>query len=656
MLKSWKRLLSIFRFVSLFFLSFLLLEPLLEYSKTKVEKPIVVLLKDNSSSILAHQDSSEYGTRYKTKMAELAANLSQDFEVASYTFGKQLSTNNELDFNENGTNLSAVFSEIKQRYFNRNLGAIVLASDGIYNQGSNPLYTAKEFKGVPVNTILLGDSSPQKDVWIEHVFHNKIAYQGNTFPVEVAILSAGVLDAKSSVVIQSRGSVLSETPIQISSSKGVQKVRFEIEASQVGLQKFSIKIKGIEGEVTLQNNETSFYVEVLKSKQKILLLANSPHPDVQAIKNGLLENDNYELDTKLANNIPRDLNQYSLIITHNLPSSKFQVSQIFGSAVPVFAVLGNQVDYSFFNQLGLGIQIIATKNETEAGLAVNPNFNQFELSREAMSKLGSYSPIQVPFSNKYEVSNSSQVALYQRIGPAKTEYPLLMFSSQEEKKRGVFVGEGMWRWRLQEYAEDGNRESVDELFQQSVQFLVAKEDKSRFRVTGKPIYVQGDEILVRAEVYNKSYEPINSQEVAFELTDEKNEKFQFLFSPDGEAYKLSLGKLRNGKYSYTTSTLVDGVTETKTGEFSVEKINLELTQTRANVEVLSQLSANTNGKFLSLDESGLLPEFIVSNGSMTAVRYEEKEVEDLIELKFLFYLLLLILGVEWFVRKRNGGY
>jgi len=656
MLKSWKRLLSIFRFVSLFFLSFLLLEPLLEYSKTKVEKPIVVLLKDNSSSILAHQDSSEYGTRYKTKMAELAANLSQDFEVASYTFGKQLSTNNELDFNENGTNLSAVFSEIKQRYYNRNLGAIVLASDGIYNQGSNPLYTAKEFKGVPVNTILLGDSSPQKDAWIEHVFHNKIAYQGNTFPVEVAILSAGVLDAKSSVVIQSRGSVLSETPIQISSSKGVQKVRFEIEASQVGLQKFSIKIKGIEGEVTLQNNETSFYVEVLKSKQKILLLANSPHPDVQAIKNGLLENDNYELDTKLANNIPRDLNQYSLIITHNLPSSKFQVSQIFGSAVPVFAVLGNQVDYSFFNQLGLGIQIIATKNETEAGLAVNPNFNQFELSREAMSKLGSYSPIQVPFSNKYEVSNSSQVALYQRIGPAKTEYPLLMFSSQEEKKRGVFVGEGMWRWRLQEYAEDGNCESVDELFQQSVQFLVAKEDKSRFRVTGKPIYVQGDEILVRAEVYNKSYEPINSQEVAFELTDEKNEKFQFLFSPDGEAYKLSLGKLRDGKYSYTTSTLVDGATETKSGEFSVEKINLELTQTRANVEVLSQLSANTNGKFLSLDESGLLPEFIVSNGSMTAVRYEEKEVEDLIELKFLFYLLLLILGVEWFVRKRNGGY
>jgi len=656
MLKSWKRLLSIFRFVSLFFLSFLLLEPLLEYSKTKVEKPIVVLLKDNSSSILAHQDSSEYGTRYKTKMAELAANLSQDFEVASYTFGKQLSTNNELDFNENGTNLSAVFSEIKQRYYNRNLGAIVLASDGIYNQGSNPLYTAKEFKGVPVNTILLGDSSPQKDAWIEHVFHNKIAYQGNTFPVEVAILSAGVLDAKSSVVIQSRGSVLSETPIQISSSKGVQKVRFEIEASQVGLQKFSIKIKGIEGEVTLQNNETSFYVEVLKSKQKILLLANSPHPDVQAIKNGLLENDNYELDTKLANNIPRDLNQYSLIITHNLPSSKFQVSQIFGSAVPVFAILGNQVDYSFFNQLGLGIQIIATKNETEAGLAVNPNFNQFELSREAMSKLGSYSPIQVPFSNKYEVSNSSQVALYQRIGPAKTEYPLLMFSSQEEKKRGVFVGEGMWRWRLQEYAEDGNCESVDELFQQSVQFLVAKEDKSRFRVTGKPIYVQGDEILVRAEVYNKSYEPINSQEVAFELTDEKNEKFQFLFSPDGEAYKLSLGKLRDGKYSYTTSTLVDGATETKSGEFSVEKINLELTQTRANVEVLSQLSANTNGKFLSLDESGLLPEFIVSNGSMTAVSYEEKEVEDLIELKFLFYLLLLILGVEWFVRKRNGGY
>jgi len=653
---GWKSLLGVFRFVSLFVLTFLLLEPLLEYAKTKVERPIVVLLKDNSSSVLANRDSVEYASLYEAKMKEVSDNLSQEFEVVSYSFGKQLSENDLLNFAENGTNLSAVFSEVQQRYYNRNLGAIVLASDGIYNQGSNPIYSVKEFKNVPVNTVLLGDSSQQKDSWIENVFHNKIAYQGNTFPVEIAIQSSGVFQDKVRVTLQSGGALLSEKPLFVSSSKGIQKVRFEIEAAKEGLQKFTAKLEGVEGEVTLQNNQISFYVEVLKSKQKILLLANSPHPDVQAIKNGLISNDNYQMETKLASDIPNNLKEYSLIITHNLPSSQQKVLEVFNSVIPVFSIVGNQVDFGVFNQSEMGVQIKGAKTETEASLVANSSFNQFGLSIESISKLGGYSPIQVPFSNVYEVSNSSQVALFQRIGPAKTDYPLLLFSNKEERKRGVLVGEGFWRWRLQEFGQEGSSQSFDELFQQSVQLLVAKEDKSRFRVEGKPVYSEGDDITVQGEVYNKSYELINSQEVAFQLTDENKEKFDFLFSPSGESYALALGKLKSGNYSYTASTLLDGKKVNKSGEFSVEKVNVEFKNTRADFDLMYQLSASTNGKMVPLDKAGDLVEYIASNQSMVDVRYEEKEVEDLIELKLLFYLLLAFLGVEWFVRKRNGGY
>ncbi len=179
-----KRVMFFFRFVVVTGLCFLLLSPLLKTVFNKTEKPIIVVAQDNSSSILLNKDSIFYQTSYLEKLEALKNQLSEDYEVKFLSFSDQIDEVPKIDFSGKTTNLSNVFNEIENRYYNQNVGAIVLASDGIFNEGSNPVYTAQT-NGVPVYTIALGDTTPQKDVIVKEVISNKLTFLGNKFPVEI---------------------------------------------------------------------------------------------------------------------------------------------------------------------------------------------------------------------------------------------------------------------------------------------------------------------------------------------------------------------------------------------------------------------------------------------------------------------------------------
>ena len=65
--------------------------------------------------------------------------------------------------------------------------ANVIASDGIYNSGSNPLYTVIIL--VYFIYICLGDTITKKDLELSSVSYNEIAYLGNSFLFQLLILS-----------------------------------------------------------------------------------------------------------------------------------------------------------------------------------------------------------------------------------------------------------------------------------------------------------------------------------------------------------------------------------------------------------------------------------------------------------------------------------
>ncbi|MBT6030672.1 MAG: VWA domain-containing protein, partial [Crocinitomicaceae bacterium] len=362
--RSWKILLSSFRFIIVTILALLLLEPLLESVTSKVEKPVIVLLQDNSESLLLSRDSAVIQSEFIEQLAALKTDLGEKYEIQSYTFGNEIRQGLKVDFTDKTTNISNVFDEVYTRYYNRNVGAIILATDGIYNSGTDPTYSAQKIKNTSIFTIALGDTNSRKDIIITEIAYNRLAYLGNIFPIEIAIAGKQCEGAKTSVDIIHDGKTISSQIISIDKNEYFTIVPFQIEANKSGLQKYSVVVSSIEGELTVENNSKEIYIEVLNSKQKVLLLAGAANPDIYALKVAVEKNKNYEVDVQLLSEFKGEVNDYSLVIAHQIPFKSTSLPEVLNfssSRIPIFYVLGSQTNFNKFNSLNAGLNLLAPK-------------------------------------------------------------------------------------------------------------------------------------------------------------------------------------------------------------------------------------------------------------------------------------------------------
>ena len=163
------RVMAFARFLLVSLLCFLLLGPMIRTIIREVEKPIVVLALDESQSIINSRDSTKLKEEYKAAFESLKDGLKNEYEVRSYAFGDHVRENPDYYFNEKETDFSSFYDAMDVQFANRNVGAIVIASDGLYNEGDNPVYGPTRLK-VPVYTIALGH---KQDYHLRYTNHQK---------------------------------------------------------------------------------------------------------------------------------------------------------------------------------------------------------------------------------------------------------------------------------------------------------------------------------------------------------------------------------------------------------------------------------------------------------------------------------------------------
>lgn len=642
------------------FLCLLLLAPLLQNLSKELEEPIVVIAQDNSASILLSEDSTYYKSEYKNLLSNLASQLSNDNNVEVYTFGEQIESGMEdIDFSAKSTNFSAMLQEVEDRYSNRNVGALIVSSDGIYNQGSNPLYSIQGLN-FPIYTVAMGDTSPKKDLLVRDIQHNQIAYLGNNFPVVMDISALKTEGESFKLQILKDGNVLFDKAIQAGTEDFFSSISADLTATAKGLQKFTVRLSQLDDEISYKNNSKDFYIDVLDGRQRILILANSPHPDIKAIRETLERNENYEVIGKLASNFDSDFNDFDLVILHQLPSNNQHLTELLrsdGKDKPnVLLIIGAQSNLDLLdNQLAyLKISGKASGfNEVQA--VVNTDFPLFKLSEEFDKVLEDLPPVYVPF-GKYELSGQNYLLLSQKIGMVATGMPLLFFHQEGDAKIGVFTAEGMWKWKMLEYAQDGNTAVFDELIGKTAQYLALKSDQSYFRLSSENEFFENETVSFDAELYNKSYELINEPEVEMMIKDEESNSYPYTFSRISNAYTLNTGILPVGEYTYEARVELGSEKLVERGQFSVKAIQLEENNTIANHQLLYQIAKNTGGKLFYPHELDQLLKNLQENEQLKPISYMQEETKEVIHLKWIFFLLLALLSLEWFLRKRNGAY
>lgn len=658
-----KRIMAAFRFLTVSLLSFLLLSPLLKSLITEVKKPVVVIAQDQSESVVSDM-TEQQKSDYQASVQQLENALQEDYELKRYAFGGEVREGIDFQFTDKVSNISEVLKTMYDLYSNQNLGAVILATDGIYNEGSNPIYASTKL-GAPIYTVALGDTTPQRDLILKRVFHNKIAYLGDKFSIQIDVSAINCQGSNTQLKVSKinggSSKTLSNIPISIDRNDFFTTKEVILDADQTGVQRYRISLTKAGDEISTINNAKDIFVDILDARQKILILANSPHPDVTAIKQSISTNENYEIKTAFINQTGLDVSQFDFVILHQLPSVANDASavmlQLYENKIPRLYILGTQTDYNKISKIQPLIDIEANGNNTnDVQAKVASDFSLFNIREDIVTELPKFAPLLAPFGDFKDNANT-QVLLYQRIGKIDTKYPLLAFGEQNGIKMGVLCAEGIWKWRLFNFLQNENHELFDELLGKSVQYLSLKEDKRKFRISiPKNIFPENESITFDAELYNQSYELINDPDVSLILTNEQGKNFNYTFNKKPKGYTLDAGFFPEGNYTFTGKVMSGGKQLSYNGQFSVQPIQLEIYETTADHRLLNLLSEKQGGSMVAPSNLNSLAGMIKGKETVKPILYQTTKTRSVINLKWIFFLLMGLLTAEWFMRRYFGSY
>ncbi len=656
------------RFLLVSLLCFLLLSPFIKQNQNTVEKPTVVFAVDNSQSVNLSGDSMQV----KQLMSNLAR-MSEQLEVkgvqtAVQTFGERPASAADaaqvlpgLKFNSNATNLSQLLNTIRYNYEGRNLAGVVLVSDGIYNQGVSPAYLTYPF---PIYTVGVGDTIPKQDINLKTVYSNKVAYLGNQFPIVAEVHSTGFTNRNVTILLKKNGKVLERKSVMVKPNQAVNEVNFYTSSDSKGMQHYTVEAEVQPGEFTTQNNKRDAYVDIIDGKEKVLLIALAPHPDIKAIKSVIEKNENYEFVLQIAGapiegKAPKD-EKYDLVIAHQIPDNYNIGSTLLKKyadlGTPVWYILGGQSNTGQLNTLNHSVFVSARNGQLDQVTPVfNNAFSLFKFVGDQAGILQKLPPVTVPFGD-YRVAPGSEVILYQRVGNLVTNKPLLVVSTQKEHKSAVMLGEGLWEWRLEEYALTQKQEVVDELILKLVQYLSSKEDKRKLRVY--PVneeFFDFEKVVFEAEAYNDIYEKIYDQKIRLDITDEAGKVRTYSFTTSESNSRFEISGLPQGVYRYKGFASVLNKPQTTEGEFTVKDLQLEALNMTADHNLLRQVAQQSNGQFFLPQQTGQLQQLFTTNKPPDVIQSNE-ELLEMINLKWIFFLLLVLATAEWGMRKYSGEY
>ena len=246
--------------------------------------------------------------------------------------------------------------------------------------------------------------------------------------------------------------------------------------------------------------------------------------------------------------------------------------------------------------------------------------------------------------------------MYQRIGNIAKSDPLFFFGKNSQQNYAVLYGEGIWRWKLNDFVRSTTHNNFNELINKSVNYLLIKRQDIGLSVSLPKSFTKNEPVIVSASFYNEYLEPISTPIISMVIKNEAGLTFKSQFGVSGTNYKLNAGKLAPGKYTWLASTTYKGKTYSKNGYFLIDDVQLEQNNANANHSTLKQLAIQSNGKYRFLKDYEKTLEEIASRDDIAAVQYEEKAFLSLIDLSWLLGFLVALVSLEWFLRRFKGSY
>jgi hypothetical protein len=197
---------------------------------------------------------------------------------------------------------------------------------------------------------------------------------------------------------------------------------------------------------------------------------------------------------------------------------------------------------------------------------------------------------------------------------------------------------------------------TDRLFSNTIRWLTTREDNRRVRVKPvKEVFRPQEPIEFTGQVYDESYRPVDDAQITVTIRKRGDQSVIVMNPIESGRYAGSIEQLDEGEYSFSANVTRGGTSiADEKGTFSVGGISVEFVDTRMNRPLLQQLAAQTGGKYYDAADIATLADDVVS---LPGFRPRERTSSHEIELwnaGAMLSAVVLLFGMEWFVRKRQG--
>lgn len=641
------RILAFLRFLAIFGLLVLLINPIISRSTYETIKPPLALVVDNSASITDLKATTASKEVYDALVNN--AQLKEKFDLHSYTFDtefKPLTSENDLNFKGKSSQLDKIGSNINA--IHKNLPyATVLITDGNQTSGTDYVFGFQEDH--KVFPMMVGDTTQYMDLRVGQINVNKYAFHKNQFPAEVFLNYSGSKPLTTSFTIKNGTTVVFKQNVQFTAAKRAEVINVLLPASQVGLQVYTATISSAEGEKNTYNNSKKFAVEIIDQKTEVALISDGPHPDLGALKRSIESNAQRKV-TLLKPTQTSELRKFNVLVLYQ-PNTRFkpvfEANKTIG--LNTFIITGNSTDFALINQYQTAVRC-AMSNQKENYLAkFDPDFNVF-----AVDNIGfeNFPPLENPYGTITANANAN-VLLESRVQAMETGEPLWVFSEDNGKRSALLLGENIWKWRAHSYVEQKTFEKFDQFLDKTIQFLASNDVRKSLIVNHERFYNSGDNIEITAQYFNKNYEFDEKARLSISLTHLQTKKRkQYDFVRNSNRFKVNLDGLTPGNYTFSVRELNSNTSYN--GSFEVIDFDIEKQFVNADVTKLKQVANHTQGKAFMPNQVDDLIKTLLSDPDYQAIQKDIVKKTPLIDWKFILLVIVCLFASEWFVRKYNG--
>ena len=588
------------------------------------------------------------------------------------------------------------------------LSGIVLCTDGVDRSGTDiqKLVMQVRERKVPIHTVGIGSGEGIPDIELVKVDVPRTAEED--FPVDITATVKRTGNTKKNVTIQliENGQIIKTFPIDIKND--TTRVPLKFTPRHPGTQKYEVHVLTETDEAIPQNNTKTFILKVAPTKRVKILFVSRPYAGFKYIKRALQDDPNIiltdryitsdrsfggtqggsEEDFKFYPDSKDVLFNFDAIIFGNIPASEFTRTQLENTVEFVrtrgggFLMLGgtrslgnSKAAGSYLNtpiaellpvEIELGLQPkpipthlppsqiprakgfklqLTTEGKTEPLMKLADTSTENLQRWDKMPKFIGYSKV------KRAKAGATILAEHPSDGNEFGKRILIATHNYNVGRVMVFAANNSAPWQMGLPHED---DSNERFWRQTAKWLTTAPKSSLKLDIAKTEYTLKEPVVIEVTAMDKAFALTNKAKVRTIIVDKtgtrKELQLEQVLGTDG----LYTTRFIPGEYGEYTVTAMGTLNSEDLGKqqaiFEVKPSYAEFSDAALNVPMLTTLANMSGGKYYPVEEANQLVNQIALVESATS---EITDV-DIWDLPLIFGLILMLLGLEWFLRKRAG--